>query len=319
MYTKENIKKLLVLALLNLMLFLPVIAKQHNRLKGTTLRVMTFNLWHGGDGIKLPKDTTIKYQLEAIRKAKADIVGFEEQRANQSDNASRAQLLADSLGWNCYIIDGSRALIAHYPMKSISKTDGAQAVLLQISAEKEVLVGVMHLMYTPYEPYDIADKKLTTAKQAEFSARKSRAHQVASILNGIKPAIEKGIPTILVGDFNEPSCLDWNQKAIEERADPLLPFPVNWPASALLIENGFKDAYRTVYPNVKSKPGYTWTSKPGLWREPDILDRIDFVFHSNGLTAKQAWLIGEEAADTDIQIKKWPSDHRAVVIAFELL
>ncbi|WP_353124997.1 endonuclease/exonuclease/phosphatase family protein [Parapedobacter pyrenivorans] len=281
------------------------------------LRVMTFNLWHGGDAVKLPRDTTIKYQLEAIRKAKADVVGFQEQTTNQSDNQSRAQLLADSLGWQCHIVDGSRAMISKYGMKPIGSAKDSQAVLLQLSGDKEIVFGVMHLMYTPYEPYDIADKKLLSTEAAEASARETRLHQVQGMLDEI--AAYADLPTVLVGDFNEPSCLDWTEKAIEERGDTLLPFAVNWPATALLIEKGFKDAYREVYPDIKQKPAYTWTSVEGLWRTPEIHDRIDLIYVSEDkVKVTEAQIVGEPSPMTDMAIDTWPSDHRAVVVELEL-
>jgi len=105
---------------------------------------------------------------------------------------------------------------------------------------------------------------------------------------------QKGIPTVVVGDFNEPSCLDGPAKAIADRNAPLLPFPVNWPATA-------------------ARPGYTWTSLPGLWREPDVPDRIDLIYHTKQLRTASAQVVGEEADDVDIRISPWPSDHRAVV------
>ncbi|WP_257670662.1 endonuclease/exonuclease/phosphatase family protein [Parapedobacter tibetensis] len=277
------------------------------------LRVMTFNLWHGGDAVKLPRDTTIRYQLEAIRRAEADVVGFQEQTTNQSDNQSRAQILADSLDWSCYIIDGSRAIISRFDIQPLDTAGISQAVLLQLQDGEEVVFGVMHLMYTPYEPYDIADRKLTDAEAAETSARETRLHQVQGMLDEI--AVYSDYPAILVGDFNEPSCLDWTEKAINERADTLLPFAVNWPATDLLIKNGFQDAYREIHSDVKQKPGYTWTSVPGLWRTPEIHDRIDLIYISKDkFLTKGAWIVGEPSSLTDILVEPWPSDHRAVVV-----
>ena len=276
------------------------------------LRVMTFNLWHGGDAVELPRDTTIKYQLEAIRSTAVDVVGLQEQTANQSDNQSRAKLLADSLGWNCHLIDGSRAIISRFGIKPLDAAE-AQAVLITVADGQEVVFGVMHLMYTPYEPYDIADGKLTTAAEAETSAREARLHQVQGMLDGI--SAYKDYPTVLVGDFNEPSCLDWTEQAIRQRADTLLPFAVNWPATARLIDQGFKDAYREVFPDVREKPGYTWTSVEGLWRTLEVHDRIDLIYVSEDkFDTKAAWVVGEPSAISDMTIDPWPSDHRAVVV-----
>jgi len=277
-------------------------------------RVMTFNLWHGGDAVKLPRETTIRGQLDAIRRAEADVVGLQEQISNQSDNTSRARVLADSLGWHCHVL-GGRAVISRFPFRAIPSTSGkaAQAVILRLDNGKQVAFGVVHLMYTPYEPYDIADKKLKTPAEAERSARQTRLHEIQDMLRDLADVRREGIPAIVVGDFNEPSCLDWTAKAIADRNDPLLPFPVNWPATAALLDAGFEDAYRNAHPDVASRPGYTWTSFPGLWREPEVLDRIDLIYHTKQLRTTNAHIVGEEADDVDIRISPWPSDHRAVV------
>jgi len=281
------------------------------------VRVMTFNLWHGGDAVKLPRDTTIKYQLEAIRRAGADVVGLQEQTGNQSDNQSRAKTLADRLGWQYHIVDGSRAILSRYPMTPVD-SGASQAVVLTVpGSSKKMVFGVMHLMYTPYEPYDIADRKLLTAEAAEASARTSRLHQVEDMLTEIHAYA--GYPAVLVGDFNEPSCLDWTEEAIRLRADTLLPFAVNWPATARLVDKGFKDAYREIYPRVNDHPGYTWTSVEGLWRTPEIHDRIDLIYiRGDKITAKNAWIVGELSDYTDIEVTPWPSDHRAVVAELAL-
>lgn len=289
-----------------------------------TIRVMSFNIWHGGDGCGLSKDSSIRFQLEAIRKAKADAVGFQEQTDNSGE--SRAKVLADSLEWNYYLISGSRGVISRFPMKvsNITKAqpknhhgsagNNAQAVLLQVNARQQIVLGVLHLMYTPYEPYDIADKKLTTTHDAEASASKARLREVKFMLEQIKSYLEKDLPVVLVGDFNEPSCLDWTSQAIRKRNDKELKFAVNWPASQLILSNGFEDAYRKIYPDVSKKPGYTWTSRPGLWRTPEIHDRIDLIHTTKkNIKVTGAWVVGESSPASDITVDPWPSDHRAVV------
>lgn len=289
-----------------------------------TIRVMSFNLWHGGDGCGMSKDSSIRFQLESIRKANADAVGFQEQTDNKGE--ARAKVLADSLGWNCYIISGSRAVISRFPIKAISvakaqpenhhgsSVNNAQAVLLQINPKRQIVFGVLHLMYTPYEPYDIADKKLMTKQEAEATARKARLHEVKFMLEEIKPYQQKNIPVVLVGDFNEPSCLDWTRSAIKHRNNSELNFAVNWPASRLLLNNGFEDAYRKIYTAVSNKPGYTWTSRPGLWRTPEIHDRIDLIHNTKkNIKVTGGWVVGEKSVFSDIIVEPWPSDHRAVV------
>lgn len=323
MWCKKNIN-LIWAFILPVLVSLMSCSSNREQNKEQTIRVMSFNLWHGGDGCGLSKDSSIQFQLVAIRKAKADVVGFQEQTDNKGE--ARAKVLADSLGWNFYQISGSRAIISRFPLTPItvaaiqpdnhhgSAGTNAQAVLLQLNKQKQIVFGVLHLMYTPYEPYDIADKKLKTKQEAEASAAKTRLHEVKFMLDAIQPYLQKELPVVLVGDFNEPSCLDWTEQAIKDRNDTALTFAVNWPASRLLLDNGFEDAYRKIYPDVKSKPGYTWTSRPGLWRTPEIHDRIDLI-HTTKKNIKPtgAWIAGDISPISDIVIETWPSDHRAVV------
>ena len=98
-----------------------------------------------------------------------------------------------------------------------SSGNNAQAVLLQVNARNKLFWECLHLMYTPYEPYDIADKKLMTSQEAEASASKARLREVKFMLEQIKPYLEKDLPVVLVGDFNEPSCLDWTDQYQEKK------------------------------------------------------------------------------------------------------
>ena len=58
------------------------------------------------------------------------------------------------------------------------------------------------------------------------------------------------------GDFNEPSHLDWqaDTKDIREHRGMV----VNWDCSKILIEDGYKDTFREIYPNPVIYPGFTF-------------------------------------------------------------
>ena len=134
-----------------------------------SLRVMTFNLWHGGDGCGLSKDSSIQFQLAAIRQAKADVVGFQEQTDN--NNQERAKLLADSLHWNYYKISSSRAIISRLAMEPINVSEkqpashhgsagnNAQAVLIHLDNKQLAVFGVIQLYRE--KDYLLLDNNLT--------------------------------------------------------------------------------------------------------------------------------------------------------------
>jgi hypothetical protein len=125
---------------------------------------------------------------------------------------------------------------------------------------------------------------------------------------------------IIMGDFNEPSCLDWinetkdnnnnnNNTGVGGGADHN-GLVYEWDSTLLLKNNGYVDSYRSIHPSPVTHPGYTWPSaaaaaatttatkvtaasahtdlhhhhllSPTNWlRESDERDRIDFVFYKN--------------------------------------
>jgi len=126
--------------------------------------------------------------------------------------------------------------------------------------------------------------------------------------------IDKNIPVFVVGDFNEPSHLDWTEAAAKAGRHPM---KVGFPTSKVFAKAGFTDAYRTIYPDEMAKPGFTWSP---AYKDDDPRshpDRIDFVyFRGNGLQVTDAKVIGENKANADIVVAPYPSDHRAVVATF---
>ncbi len=274
----------------------------------TDFRILTFNLWVGGDGSGFTKEKSIACQLEVIRTTNADIVGFQEQTSSKYGRHSRAELLADSLGWNCVIINDSRAVISKYPIARL-KDSTSQVLKIDIQG-KTLLVADVHLTPYPYEPYEIAEGKIKDEASVIQSARLSRGPQIQSILNELKGY--EDLPCVVLGDFNEPSYYDWTADVIKKRNDPRLAFAVKWPSSSLLLEKGFYDAYRKIHKNAPQKPAYTWTSIPGGSIENEVYDRIDLIFANKKIKSKRAFIVGEQPEFADIVIKEWPTDHRAV-------
>lgn len=150
---------------------------------------------------------------------------------------------------------------------------------------------------------------------------------------------EKGNIILLGGDFNEPSHLDWkdNTKDLWDHNGTV----VRWDCSVLLEENGFKDAYREVYPDPVTHPGFTFPSdnpdvdvKKLAWApEADERDRIDFIYFKPNKKLKliDAAVVGprksiirgeraeENSKDKFIQpAGTWPTDHKAVLATFKL-
>jgi exodeoxyribonuclease III len=283
------------------------------------LRIMTFNLWQGGDAGGQPLEQSVR----VIQAARADIVGFQETTGFTPEGKSAPDngvILAQKLGWN-YLEQGDGTGIAsRFPIVSHSpKKWGAK---LALPSGRSVYLFNTHLMYIPYQPYQLLDIPygdapfIKTEAEAVNEARAARGEQVQRLLAEVSVAQQEGFPMFLTGDFNEPSHLDWTDEAF---AAGHCPVKVEWPSTKAVVDAGFADAYRLIHPDPVHQRGLTWTPTTSITDPKDRHDRIDFVFvRGNGVTVTAAQVIGESREFADIVVDRYPSDHRAVVCAFEL-
>jgi exodeoxyribonuclease III len=278
------------------------------------LRVMTFNLWHGGEAGKRPLAKTV----EVIRAANADIVGLQEtgglsDKEPRPDNAAR---IAKTLGWH-YVDQGQHTgIISRWPI--VETTPRKWGVTIELPGGRRVRVFNVHFNHAPYQPYQLlgipyADAPfIKTAAEAVAEAKAARGDEVTRLLSELKPAIKGGDPVFVTGDFNEPSHLDWTVAATEAKRCPL---SVDWPTTRSVMAAGLIDALRAVRPDPVQDPCCTWTpiTQPG---DPkDRHDRIDLVLTScRPEQVLEAKIVGERADAADIVVADYPSDHRAVVV-----
>ena len=106
----------------------------------------------------------------------------------------------------------------------------------------------------------------------------------------------------MVGDLNTVSHIDWKGTL----------HPKKLPVTKMLETEGFIDAYRTLFPNAISHPGYTWTPNP-FRPSKETSDRIDYIFFKGPLDILTASVHDEPVGESP-----WPSDHRAVTATFSL-
>ena len=274
------------------------------------IRVMSFNIWLGGG-------KSLEATARVIQESRADIVGIQESSHNNVNGAFR---IADSLGWYSYITEGSPSIISRYAIADTSSL--GYGVKIQIDETHFVWMFNIHLMYCPYEPYQLNGIEycgaplLSTADEAVASAWNTRGVEVMKIVQDIQEAKKEGYPIFLTGDFNEPSCLDWTDKAV---AAGLCKMKVQWPATNAFINNaGMKDSYRILFPDEVVKTGHTWTSLPVPDGARELFDRIDFVMFYGDVIPVNSLIIGETGPKSDISFEDYPSDHRAVLSTFQL-
>lgn len=285
-----------------------------------SVRVMSFNLWHGGDAGKQPLTKT----MEVIIAAKADIVGLQEthgyEQEKDTGRPDHGRKLAQMLGWH-YFDQGNRTgVLSRYPI--VTNTPRKWGVKLRLPSANEVWLFNVHFAAAPYQPYQLLRIPyfdapfLKTSEEAVIAARQARGGQVERMLSELKPVLAGRGPVFLTGDFNEPSHQDWTERAVAAGKCPL---PVAFPSTLAVTRAGMRDAFRTAFPDEVARPGWTWTPTTEPDDPKDRHDRIDYVFVGGAnVTVKTCELVGEDRAFADIVVQPYPSDHRAVVTTVAL-
>jgi len=301
------------IAILCLLLGNPVSARDD----AIELRVMSFNVWYGGDEVSLAKTG------EAIRAADADIVGLQETDRNLERIAAAAGMP---------YVDPRRRIISRWPLfdsGSGVRTESGTSPYSTTGLDQ----GALHawVMVRPGKVVAVANVHLSNAPSGLGAARRGgtpgevRAVEVSSRVVETRPLIrlaglaESGYPVFLTGDFNTASHLDWTTATHIARDD--VPFAFDWPVTRMLADAGFRDSYRETHPDPVDSPGYTWTpGAPHPLREHErSRDRIDYVFTAGKAETLSSQIVGEPGNPVvDIEISPWPSDHRGVVSTFRL-
>jgi len=299
--------------------FIPaiILTPVHAQAEESTLRVMSYNIHRGGVVmLKQPLSQTAK----AIRVAKADIVGIQETRSPRGDTLED---LAKLLGWNHDMGKGSNILTRYEIVESLYK-----GVKVKLDSGRHAYVFNVHLSSHPYQPYQLLKIRpkwhkhtnnitfIKTEDEAIEWAKKARGAEIAKVLRQVKSIPDKEAPVFVLGDFNEPSHLDWTDAAAKAGRHPI---KVAYPTSTGMAKAGFRDSYRTIYPDEMKNPGITWSPSYKVGDPRTHHDRIDFVyFKGKGLQVKDVKILGENKENADLVVSPYPSDHRAVVATLTL-
>ena len=315
------------------------------------LSIMTFNIWNEGSTV----DNAVNKIRDAILKADPDIVGFEEVRnLNGVSWSTKITALLAARGVNYYgkFVGGDISIISKYPiLESTLLNDEANSVAafkLDVMG-RNIIAIVGHLDYTYYACYlprgynggypnwNMIDDgtghpaPVTDINQIlDYNLLAKRDEQIQDVLNYVQDKTE---PIIFMGDFNEPSHLDWttNQANLFDHHGVIIP----WHCTTTLANNGFIDSYRTYFPDEVINPGISWPSLAHgevstSWTPmADERDRIDFIFYrGDSIQTIYAALVGpRESYDHDTLTTSftenenfigdsllWPSDHKAVFV-----
>ncbi|KAF6806787.1 endonuclease/exonuclease/phosphatase family [Colletotrichum sojae] len=276
------------------------------------LRVMSWNLWHGGTQVKGFHEK----QLRFLAASGADIVGMQE------TTGGHATRLGEALGWYSWQGPMSVGAVSRYPIVDAGTAAGERAGWVRVDVGgREVVVWIVHLGYDPYGPYDFCFNNMTVEEVMVREGESGRTGQIKEVVSAMGEDLKGEKPVFLVGDFNAPSHLDWVDGLEEEHCGQGL---VRWATSVEPTEvGGMVDSFRTVHPDPKARPGVTWSpvfvENEGR-REP--MDRIDFVYFRSGqgveVLGSEELVVGEPKPIPGHGENEWTSDHKAVLTVFSL-
>jgi endonuclease/exonuclease/phosphatase family metal-dependent hydrolase len=299
------------------MIVMPLCSKAEE----STLRVMSYNIHRGGVvHLKQPLSQTAK----VIQAAKADIVGIQETRSPRGDTLKD---LAKLLGWNH---DEGSCIVTRYEIVEYFKggKDYKGGVKVKLALDKHAYIFNLHLPSHPYQPYQLLGIRpkwhkhtnnitfIKTEAETIQWAKKARGAEIGKVLRQIKSIPDKEAPVFVVGDFNEPSHLDWTEPAAKAGRHPI---KVEYPTSTEMAKAGFSDSYRTIFTDEMKNPGITWSPAYKVGDPRTHHDRIDFVyFKGNSLKVEDVMIVGENKEHADLVVAPYHSDHRAVVATFAL-
>ena len=272
----------------------------------TTFRALQFNVEYGGGLVDLEKTA------EAVHLAAADVVGLAEPYHN-------LRHIADAAGYAHHNV--SLQLLSRHPIWEPSGADGLWG-LVEVRPGRFVVVCNVHLDDVSYGPAALQSGEplaAVLAREREVRGAALRPHR------DVLPRLAaEGYPVLLLGDFNEPSSLDYVAATVGSR--PQVTHAVPWPVSADLLSLGFRDSWRDAHPEPVADPGLTWpAARPAVaaWADdasgPAPHDRIDYIYAAGPCRTLASVLVGEpEAPGVALSVDPWPSDHRAVLSTFEI-
>ncbi|XZE54660.1 endonuclease/exonuclease/phosphatase family protein [Planctomycetaceae bacterium SH139] len=262
--------------------------------------VLAWNIWRGGreDGEQVGPQRVV----DVIRDSRVDLVALQETYGS-------GELIAEALGFHLHARGTNVSILSRYPVvEDISVFEEFKCVGALIELPDQTRVA----MYSIWLPFDGEIWQPGTRDVRDVAGMLRVCAPSAEDLSKLYAAIESrlageqyaGVPVIIAGDFNSMSHLDYSEVARDQYQAV-----VDWPTSRILIEAGFRDAYRELNPQIDRLGDRTWTPR---FPEQEA-DRIDFVYYrGDRLAARAAKIIDSHA-------ERFPSDHAAVYTRFELL
>jgi len=264
---------------------------------GETFKVLTWNIWNGGK--QQGKIAGVKQIVNIIKKSGADVIALQEELGS-------GEYIADLLNFKFYKISENLCLISRFPIGSsyhIYKPINAGGAEIILDDQQSVIVCPIWLSYSPNIKGLLVNPEIQSDTIIDIE-EKTRGSETKFIISEINRFYinKKDNPLIFAGDFNSGSHLDWTLKNLKNKYNKVIEFP----STKKLEENGFKDAYREIWPDETNFLGNTYSP---IFTE-GYKDRIDFIYYK-GKAIKPV-----DAKIIDKSISFFPSDHAAVLVTF---
>ncbi|MFD2158432.1 endonuclease/exonuclease/phosphatase family protein [Rubritalea tangerina] len=289
------------------------------------LRVLVWNVWRGTNKV----DQGPEKALALIKESKADVCLLQESYDIEGERPQFGPWAAEQLGWNVWQGKSPHlCVMSPYTMDQTFFHKAWHAIGAELTDPKGRKLHAFSIWIDYRSGAGAYLRAHPSASDQEVldgeSERSGRVAQAAGILKYLEAQSLLGLKTPLLvgGDWNCPSHLDWTEataKAFPYRR--ALKLPVSWS----MLEAGFVDSFRAVYPDPVKQPGDTWSP---LFREKDgevlPLNRIDRLYYKSNrevpmLRAVSAKVYPEVLEDNAIPVedRAFPSDHAALLIEYE--
>ena len=244
-----------------------------------TLGLLTLNLWN----ISEPLEPRYHALAAGLKKLRPEIVCLQEVYRDPKSGRSQAELVAEMCRLNHHVGENGLSIISSQPaLRSVIEPlpqmpdDPPREVLLAefVVEARRLLVANTHLAYQ--------------AKMVEGRRKQAQAMLTAIRRHDPKPG---DCPKVLCGDFND--------------------VPGS-PAIRLVLDDEleFRDAFSKCHPR---SDGYTYSPRnPYVERSWTEDERIDYIFLTRGLTAKDCTVVFDGTPGLD-----FVSDHFGVFCSIQ--
>lgn len=250
------------------------------------LIVLNWNIWHGGSHYTKEKNgfDGVERIVQMIKGSDADIILMQETYGSGS-------IISSSLGY--YYYEASSAIGAVW---------GANLSVMSRYPIEDVYMNETPSNYGKNYAFNnggikikLTDEKKVIVFSNWYNGRKPE--DVDGALKGWKNLLDNtdNIPHIWAGDYNSISHLDDGKGESGH--------------SKLMIDAGFKDSYRELYPDPEKNPCIT---------APGFRDRIDYIYYKGqGLELVASGTIIPDFKGRD-KNPGYPSDHLGIISKFKI-